>query len=160
MSPATLEPVGERPLTYEEERGKPMPSSNHSAVQSNLIVQFSRDSRYRSHSELTLELDGRTFTPDLTVYPRQPLNLRRDILRRTDPPLLVVEIFSPSQGYQEVMNKVEAYFAAGVKSCWLVSPHLHLITVCRPDGTEENFSTGTVTDPATGLTADLEAVFS
>jgi len=137
-----------------------MPSFNHGAIQSNLIGEFIRQPDFRIVSELTLQLDGQTYTPDLSIYPRQQLNLRRDEIHRTDPPLLVVEILSPTQGYQSVMDKVDAYFRNGVKSCWIVSPPFRTITILKPDGTEEVVHSGVATDPATGLTADVAAVFS
>jgi Uma2 family endonuclease len=150
----------EKPLNYEEERGKPMPSFNHAAIQVNLIGEFIRQPDFRVCSELTVEFDGRPYTPDLSVYPRVPLDLRHDVIRRTDPPLVVVEIFSPTQGYQSVMEKVDAYFRNGVKSCWIVSPPLHTITILTPDGPEATVHAGLAKDSATGLTADLAAVFS
>ncbi|MBI2928520.1 MAG: Uma2 family endonuclease [Verrucomicrobia bacterium] len=150
----------EKPLSYEEERGKPMPSENHAAIQINLGVEFARHREFRTYSELTLEFEGKTYTPDLSVYPRKALDLRHDQIRRTDPPLLVVEIFSPRQGYQDVMEKVDVYFRNGVKSCWIVSPPIHTITILGADGREEHHHSGVAKDPVTGLTADLEAVFS
>src|SRR5947209_20628646 len=95
-----------KPLTYEEERGKPMPSLNHGSIQANLICEFARNREFRVVSELTLNIHGTPYTPDVSVYPRAPLDLRRDVARPTDPPLLVVEIFSPQQGTQEVLDKV------------------------------------------------------
>jgi hypothetical protein len=58
------------------------------------------------------------------------------------------------------MDKVDAYFQAGVKSCWVVSPSFRSITIFRPDGTQEVVASGVAKDPATGLTADVAAVFS
>jgi Uma2 family endonuclease len=150
----------DKPLSYEEERGKPMPSTNHSAVQLNLGVEFFKHREYRTLSELTLDISGTPYTPDLSVYPRTPLDLRRDVSRRTDPPLLVVEIFSPQQGTQEVMDKVDAYFAHGVKSCWIVCPPMHSIQILTADGGEIVLNSGVAKDPVTGLTADLAVVFS
>ena len=69
--------IVDRPLTYEEERGKPMPSSNHGAIQANLIGQFLSHQQFRVYSELNLELGGSPFTPDLSIYPRAPLDLRQ-----------------------------------------------------------------------------------
>ncbi len=152
--------ITDKPLTYEEERGKPMPSSNHSAVQTNLILEFARHREFRVHSELTLNINGKPLTPDLSVYHRTPLDLRHDVSRRTDPPLLVVEIFSPQQPTQEVMDKIDTYFGFGVKSCWVVSPTMHSVQILTADGRETVLNSGTATDPATGLTADLTAVFS
>ena len=156
MSDVTLE----KPLSYEDERGKPMPSFNHGAVQANLIVQLSRNPDFRVVSELTIEFQGKNYTPDISIYPRQPINFRHDDIRRDDPPLMVVEIFSPTQGHQEILDKVDVYFRNGVKSCWIVSPPFRTITILTRDGKEESHHTGTATDPATGLTADLAAVFS
>jgi Uma2 family endonuclease len=150
----------ERPLTYEEERGKPIPSYNHGVAQANLIGEFLQNRDFRVVSELTLELEGQNYTPDLCVYPRLPVDWRQDELRRTDAPLTTVEIFSPTQGYQEIMNKVEVYLRNGVKSCWLVSPHLKSITIFGSDAREHGFNSGRVRDPYTGLAADVSAVFS
>lgn len=156
MSTASIE----TPLTYEEERGKPMPSLNHGIVQANLIGQFLANRDFRVVSELTLAMPGKPLTPDLSIYPRAPVDLRHDVSRHPDPPLLVVEIFSPQQGTQEVLDKVDAYFAFGVKSCWVVSPPMHSIQILTADGRETVLTSGTAIDPVTGLTADLGAVFS
>ena len=156
MSTAT----NDKAFTYEEERGKPMPSRNHSAVQINLAAEFVRHREFRVHSELTLNISGKSYTPDLSVYPRTPLDLRHDVSRCPDPPLLAVEIFSPQQSIQEVMDKVDTYFSFGVKSCWVVSPSMHSVQILTADGKEIVLNSGTATDPVTGLTADLAAVFS
>ena len=74
--------------------------------------------------------------------------------------MLVVEIFSPQQPTQEVMDKIDTYFAFGVKSCWLVSPTMHSVQILTADGRDTVLSGGTAVDPVTGLTADLAAVFS
>jgi hypothetical protein len=58
------------------------------------------------------------------------------------------------------MNRVDTYFAFGVKSCWVVSPPMHSIQILTADGKEIVLNSGTATDPVTGLTADLAAVFS
>lgn len=148
-----------QPASYEEERGKPMPSFNHAVAQLNLGVELAKNRDLRTVSELTLELEGRDFTPDLSVYPRLRIDWRHDEIRRTDPPLTVVEIFSPTQGYQSIMEKVEVYFRNGVKSCWLLSPHLKTITILGADGKQWVFNEGIARDPYTGLSADVGAVF-
>ena len=153
--------AADKPSSYEEERGKPEPSYNHSWIQSNLILEFGRQREYRVHSELTLDINGERFTPDISLYPRsKPIDLRHDVIRPTDPPLLVVEIFSPQQGTHEVMQKLDVYFAHGVKSCWVVAPPLHTISIHTADGGAKHFNTGLATDPALGVTADVDAVFS
>ena len=153
--------IVEHPLTYEEERGKPMPSSNHGAIQTNLTIEFAKHLEYRVYNELSLELDERPMTPDLSVYLRAPLDVRHDIIRRTDPPLLTVEILSPTQGSHPVMEKIEYYLQAGVKTCWLVTPPTRTITIYSADGTDRTFVPGQqAVDPAIGVTANVDAVFS
>ena len=159
MSTATIEQP--QPLTYEEERGKPMPSFNHSIVQTNLTVEFAKHREYRVHNELDLELDGRRLTPDLSIYIREPLDVRHDIIRQTEPPLVTVEILSPMQGTYPVMEKVEYYLKSGVKACWVVNPALRTITIYAADGTDHTFVPGQqAVDPAIGIAADVTAVFS
>jgi Uma2 family endonuclease len=111
-------------------------------------------------SELSLELNAHQVTPDLSVYTRGPVDFRHDSVRLTDPPLLAVEILSPTQPSIEVMEKIEIYLQNGVKSCWVVNPPQRAITIYTPDGGLKTFSEGTVRDPATGITVDLDAVFS
>jgi len=157
MSTATVE----KPLSYEEERGKPMPSLNHAVIQANLIIEFSKHREFRVASELSLDLDGRPLTPDLSVYQRKPIDVRHDIIRATEPPLITVEIFSPTQGSYEVMEKVDAYLKSGVKTCWVVNPPTRTITIYAADGSEQTCLPGQqAVDPATGITADVTAVFS
>lgn len=137
-----------------------MPSLNHGAVQANLIVEFAKHREFRVASELTLNIDGKSFTPDLSIYVRQPIDWRHDQVRATQPPLLAVEIFSPQQGSQGVMDKVDVYFQFGVKSCWVISPPVHAVRILTADGHEESYTEGVIKDPVTGLTADLSVVFS
>ena len=159
MSTATVEPT--QPLSYEEERGKPMPSFNHAVIQSRLIVEFARHRDFEAASELSLELDRRPLTPDLSIYRRGPLDLFHDIIKRTDPPLVTVEILSPTQGTYLVMEKVEHYLKSGVKTCWVVNPPLRTVTIFSADGTDRTFLPGQqAVDPAIGITADVTAVFS
>ena len=137
-----------------------MPSFNHSIVQTNLIVEFARQADYRICSELTLQIEGINYTPDLSVYPKKPADFRHDEIARREPPLLTVEILSPSQSHQQVVEKAAVYLRNGVKSCWIVTPPLRTVTILLPDGREEVFHRGAAKDPATGLTADLAKVFS
>ena len=138
-----------------------MPTSNHGVIEMRFGVQFCRDARFTTMAEVTLELTpGKPQTPDLSVYPCEPLDLRHDKIRRTDPPLLVVEIISPRQGLDEVMEKIDSYLQNGVKSVWLVTPPLREVTIFLPDGSQQSYHGGVVRDPAIGIAAGLDAVFS
>jgi Uma2 family endonuclease len=51
----------------------------------------------------------------------------------------VIEIISPEQGIREILAKFDAYFALGVKSCWLVMPEIKTITVYSQPDNFKNF---------------------
>ncbi len=137
-----------------------MPSKNHAIVQTNLAIELGKHKSYRVMSELSLELGGRPLTPDLSVYARQPMDVLHDEVQLTEPPLTIVEILSPTQGSLPVMEKVECYLRNGVKSCWVVNPPQRAIAIYTPDGKFKTFVEGQVKDPASGLTADLDSIFS
>ena len=149
------------PESYEIERGKPMPSRNHAIVQANLCGEFLKQRKFRPMSEFSIRLDGVKYVPDICVYERQPVSFLHDVIEEQLPPLAALEIYSPYQGYNTVMEKVSAYLAAGVKTCWVVDPFQRTITIMPAEGESRSFVYGQIaTDPATGLTADLNEVFS
>jgi Uma2 family endonuclease len=49
------------------------------------------------------------------------------------PPVLAVEILSPSDKHEEITEKVQEYLNAGVALVWVIDPVLRTVTVCRPD---------------------------
>ena len=137
-----------------------MPSTHHGVIQANLIGEFLNHREFRVIRELSLHFGGRDLVPDLSICRRVPLDLRHDQVRRTDLPLVAVEIYSPTQGSLEIMEKVDAYLAAGVLSVWVVTPPIRNVTIFTPDGREHPFTAGVATDPTIGVTADLAVVFS
>jgi Uma2 family endonuclease len=145
---------------YERERGKPMPSKAHGYIQLNLSVALAafRD-QYTSFSELTLELDGREITPDLSVYPKTDVDLVHDEVRVTDAPLLAVEIASPTQNIQAPIDKIDFLLDAGVQSCWLVQPPLRTVTLFPGTMDSTTVSSGSFTDPVLDIEVSIDAIF-
>ena len=146
---------------YEMERGKPMPSKNHSRLQQRIGVELAihYSEQYDTYSELSLEAPNPPFIPDLCLFPAEPSNWREDEIRVSDVPLTVIEIVSPSQTDTELTEKSKAYFAAGVKSYWLVQPVLRTVFVLLPDGDELVFHNDLLTDPTNDISIDLKKVF-
>lgn len=146
---------------YERERGKPMPRKNHSLLQlrigAELLNHYSNE--YNVHSELSLEAPNPPTVPDLCLFPAEPSNWREDEVRVSDVPLTVIEIVSPSQTDTELTEKSKAYFAAGVKSYWLVQPVLRTVFVLLPNGDELVFHNDILTDPTNDVSIDLKKVF-
>jgi len=146
---------------YERERGKPMPSKLHSVVQTNLIGRFlSYRPELQVLSELTLRLGDRDLTPDLCLYRDLDVDFSRDETQVTDPPLLAVEIASPTQGIQALVDTAQFLLNHGVASCWVVQPQLQTVTIFTPDTEPTTYSEGTVTDPATDVEVELASIFS
>lgn len=146
---------------YERERGKPVPSKLHSIAQKKLILALHEfEPPYTVFSELTLQLDDRELTPDLSIYEAQEIDFWRDEVRMTEPPLLTVEIGSPTQGIQELVDKIRFLLDHGVQSCWLVQPQLRTITVYSGDMDSTTYSDGTVADPTLDIEVAIDDVFS
>jgi Uma2 family endonuclease len=117
--------------TYELERGKPMPTLIHGAIQANVMFELKLNfgKKYRIASEVTLATKPDGSTPDIVLYPAGDLDYNNDPSRRTDAPLLSIEIQSASQSTKDMTSKLEPYFSFGIKSCWIVVPDLKAVLV-------------------------------
>ncbi len=139
-----------------------MPSLHHAVVQLRLSLAFSAQKEYSILPELALEMpSGQRLTPDISVYPKLTLDWRHDVIRMKTVPRLVVEIPSPRQGFQDIEDKFDLYFANGVESVWVVHPGMQTIAIYLPTAPRPQvFTTGEARDPVTGLTARLEEIFA
>jgi Uma2 family endonuclease len=148
-------------IRYEMERGKPMPRMNHGRVQSALSGEFRN--RYRkqfvSSSEVSMRLADDRLTPDICLYPYTPPDWLNDRNPVTEPPLVAIEIISPSQSVTDMIAKARRYFAGGVRSFWLVQPELRTISVLYDDGSVQTFSTGSVHDRLYDIDIPIADVF-
>lgn len=152
--------TAQKRTTYEQERDKPLPSRNHGFIQAVITGELLRyREKYTAFSELTLQLGDVRITPDLCVYPKMEMNFQEDEVRMTEPPLLAVEILSPTQSQQEVVDRISDMLEAGVESCWLVQPATETITLFAGEGKPTTVSTGTLRDPATDIEIDLADIF-
>jgi Uma2 family endonuclease len=128
-----------------------MPSINHSFIQGQITGLFFNNEKFTPFVELSLDasqVDLSQFglkakdelIPDVCLYEGihqfDPLS---DASKRSDMPVLTVEIISPSQGTEDILGKFKAYFALGVKSCWLIIPANEVITIYSAQGGFESF---------------------
>jgi Uma2 family endonuclease len=144
---------------YERERGKPMPSFDHSEAQLHLIAQILQYSDYKPLPELNLDLGGVKSVPDIAVYEKKIAHTLKGMIWITVPPLLAIEILSPNQGLKSVFDKVIEYLHHGVEESWVVIPEIQSITVCKQDGSQKTFVDGTVTHTSTGITINISQIF-
>jgi len=128
----------------EETESIDMPSKKHSLAQTNLTILFGNDERFTPFVELSLDataIDLSQFdlkakdelVPDISVYLEPPLDqedvLAVDEMRVTKIPDLAIEVLSPKQAITDLLAKIKAYFALGVRSCWLVMPSVEVINI-------------------------------
>jgi Uma2 family endonuclease len=124
-----------------------MASLNHSLTAGRIAGLLFNDERFEVMPELSLDgsqIDLSQFgiknkeelIPDVAVYtdpPPQPSPMD-DVLMVSQMPDLVIEVLSPKQRISEIFAKFKAYFALGVKSCWLALPLIEVIDVySQPD---------------------------
>ena len=140
-----------------------MPSRNHSRTAHNLSVLLDRfKDRFSIYQQLSLNLDGWQAIPDLCLYPRGSLSSDwlTDDDEETVPPVLVIEILSPKQNLQPLVDKIRAYGQHGVKSCWLVVPATRVVSVFPAAGGSRAFAEGTLLDEAIGIEIPVAQIFA
>jgi Uma2 family endonuclease len=154
-----------------------MPSKRHSLTQTNLTVLLGNDERFSTFVELSFDtsaIDLSQFglknqdemVPGISVYLESPPMVDdpgEDEVRVAKMPDLVIEVLSPTQSLNELLKKIKAYFALGVKSCWLVIPALEAIRVCSHQlQYYKNFDMnqgGTVDDEVMDIHLPIQKVF-
>jgi Uma2 family endonuclease len=154
----TAEPISD----YELDRGKPMPSLNHSVLQLRLGGLLSKNyaEQFLFASELSLSLADKPFVPDLCIYPKRKLDWQNDEIRLSEPPLTIIEISSPEQDFEDFQRKLKAYFDAGVKSFWLVIPFTETLTIFYPNEKPVSFTMGEAIDKTNGIKLNIDELFA
>jgi len=127
---------------YQDYEVQKMGSWNHSMTQSRVVSLLSNDERFVAPVELSLDVAQTDLSPfglkakgelipDVCLYLKNGTRPKRgdDILKMSEMPLLVIEILSIKQSIDDILNKIKAYFALGVKSCWLIVPMNESVTV-------------------------------
>jgi Uma2 family endonuclease len=147
-------------LAVEPEESKDMGSFNHSYLQFNIARLLFEMGQYTVLTELSIEMNGLEFRPDISVYSRRKMNPAHDIVKMTELPLLIIEVLSPTQGVQEILDRFQVYFAAGVQSCWLVYPAAVTVVVYAALEDFTAFSSGDVIDETLGIRLPLQQMFT
>lgn len=158
------ESLNPEPLSdYELERGKPMPSRNHSILQSQLVFMLKRDfgAKLTIPSEIELVFLPKNAVPDICIYPKMQIDFEgEDEIAMKEPPLTAIEILSPRQALEEILTKSrKVYFANGVKSVWVVLMSLKTIVLLMPGAAPQYFRDAELFDPVTNIRLNVAEVF-
>ena len=159
------ETITERELTeYEIERNKPMPSLNHAVLQSNIVFELRTLLRkqYTILSEISIIMPEKPdAVPDIAIYPKLEIDFLEDKVAMSEFPLTTIEILSPAQTEGELLAKAQRYFAAGVKSCWIVLPLFKAVAVFSSADKSKVFTEEmTLIDQVTDIQLPLSEVFA
>jgi Uma2 family endonuclease len=141
-----------------EESSNEMPTYNHSYICLEIIIQILALQKFRPLPELTLNI-GKGITPDISVYPvelaPQP-NFFSDITRYDKMPLLAIEVISPSQNIQDLLEKAQMLTESGTNTVWTIEPFSHSIWVTTTEGTKLFHNTVIESE---GISVDFQKIF-
>jgi len=82
--------------------------------------------RLRRDPDTIVGVDVAYISPELTAA-TEPNAFAVD-----GPPVLAVEILSPSNTHEEIYEKVQLYLSSGVPAVWVADPFFRTVTVHRP----------------------------
>jgi len=141
-----------------------MGSRNHSYLQMKLGALLLNFEEYMVLSEISLDsssLDNNSkeIRPDLALFPKQSINFLQDEIRMQTMPLLAIEILSPRQSIDEILEKFSTYFELGVKSCWLVLLPLQSVSVFSTANQEQTFSQDELVDSVLNIHLTIKSIF-
>jgi Uma2 family endonuclease len=147
-----------------EEEVIDMGSRNHSYLQIKLGALLLELDKYLVLSEISLdssplETNTKEMRPDLALYPKLTIDFLQDEIRMQTMPLLVIEILSPRQSIDEILEKFRGYFKLGVQSCWLVLPPLKSVSVFSSPNQEQTFSQGELVDNVLNIRLAVKSIF-
>ena len=142
---------------FQENREVNMGSWNHSMTQSRVVELLSHDERFLVPIELSLDVSQidlsqfglkakEELIPDVCLYPKDEPRPKRgeDIQKMSKMPLLAIEILSTRQTIDDILAKFKAFFALGIKSCWLIVPVNESVTVYSAPYQFKTFGTETI----------------
>lgn len=107
----------------------PRPAAKHQKVSGNIYHELRnvlKGKRCEPILEIDLVLEGENFIPDLMVICDEDLD---EVARYEKPPLIAIEIVSPSSTSRDHITKRRKYEQLGIQEYWIVSPEEKCITV-------------------------------
>ena len=116
---------------------KAMGSKPHSRLQKRLILLLDRYEQQglgQVCPEQSMQISaGKILIPDVSVL--QPDDAADNIV--TEPPLLCIEILSPSDRFSFTVKKCQDYLEWGVLACWILDPETKRAWVSDAEGLHE-----------------------
>ena len=139
------------------------PSYNHSYLAYRIGHLIDTKAQYNIHIELTLDIGGIDFIPDISIYPRKNMDFLHDQVKTSEMPIMVTEILSPRQSVNEITEKFEIYLKSGIQSCWLIIPPTKTVVVFndinQPFSYSSHSSGGELVDKMMNIQLSVKKIF-
>lgn len=109
----------------------PRPNFRHQKIMLALgskLYNYFKGKPFMPFTEVELEICEDVIIPDISVF----CDLENtDIQRSKEPPVMVIEILSPSNTSYEIEGKKLRYKAHGIKEMWIVNPKYKTVVQCN-----------------------------
>lgn len=138
-----------------EIRERNLGEKEHARLQKLILLFFAaleKNENLRVYPELRVQVSPTRFrVPDLTVLRAEAPD--EQII--THPPIIVVEILSPSDSLLGMREKIEDYLAFSIPNIWIVDPSDRMGYICRSGSFREWQPASTLSVPGTPIALDL-----
>jgi Uma2 family endonuclease len=95
---------------------------------------------------------GTLLAPDVSYFPAEQVPPKGERGGMSPvPPVLAVEVLSPSNSASEIGAKIDLYLTHGVKVVWIVDPRRATVVVHTPDGLTRRLGLGDVLEGGAAL---------
>lgn len=119
---------------------KPMPQGEHSALQGELVTTINQLAKGKKLAyalpELRCTFGDRSIIPDIAVFEwsRIPRTEEGKIANKFEiPPDWIIEILSPEQSANKLIEKIVFCLNHGTKLAWLIDPDHESVTIWQPN---------------------------
>ena len=130
----------------------------HSRIQANLAYELRKATDYAVYTELSLLINEKEYKPDVCEYAYKEIDWKHDVIKTEELPIISIEIVSPRQTIQDVVEKIDTYLEVGIQSCWLIVPYPRIVTVYNEQG-EHTFTTEAILDKPLNIKIAINDMF-
>lgn len=139
----------------------PRPSLTHQRIAWNIYFELRQaliGTLCHPIQEVDLVLNGNNFIPDLMII----CNSKLEGPNYHEPPLIVIEILSPSSASRDYVLKRRKYEECGIREYWIISPEEKCVIVFDfSNHTDTTICTGTITSTSLPtLRIEINAIFA
>ncbi|MCS6989286.1 MAG: Uma2 family endonuclease, partial [Chloroherpetonaceae bacterium] len=111
-------------------------------------------------SEVSIPIGDKDATPDVLIFPKRAVDWFETKPALSEPPILAIEIQSPSQPMETIIDKAKAMLNHGVKSVWIIQPAIKTVSVFTKDAPPKTYVEGAIRDSVSDIELSFEEIFA